>query len=62
MDEIPEISKNLIDRLEELIPERCPSITMSDREIWFYAGRRDIVRQLKQIFDEQNETILDMRK
>ena len=57
MDEIPEISKNLIDKLEELIPERCPSITMSEREIWFYAGKRDLVRQLKQIFDESTESL-----
>jgi hypothetical protein len=59
MENIPAIPKKLIDTLEELIPERCPTLSMPDREIWFYAGKREVVRILKQELDKQNETILD---
>jgi len=59
MENIPAIPKKLIDILEEIIPERCPSLSMPDREIWFYAGKREVVRILKNEFDKQNETILD---
>jgi hypothetical protein len=59
MENIPQLSKKLIDTLDELIPERCPSLSMPDREIWFYAGKREVVRILKQEFNKQNESILD---
>lgn len=58
MEDLPPIPKKLIDTLEELIPERCPNLSLSDREIWFYAGKRELVRILKQNYDHQNETIL----
>jgi hypothetical protein len=59
MEDLPSISKKLIDKLEEIIPEKCPHLSMSDRDIWFYAGKRELVRILKQHHDYQNQTILD---
>jgi hypothetical protein len=57
-DDFPPIPKKLVDTLEELLPEKCPTLTMTDREIWFYAGKREVVRILKDHFNKQNETIL----
>jgi hypothetical protein len=61
MDALPPIPQNLIDKLEEIIPERCASLSMSDREIWFYAGKRELVRILKDHYESQNQTILDSK-
>jgi hypothetical protein len=57
-DSFPPISKALVDALEDRCPEKCPELTMNEKEIWFYAGQRQIVRLLKKAYEEQNETIL----
>ena len=33
----PGIDEALIIKLKELFPERCPTIDMTDREIWLYS-------------------------
>lgn len=55
----PPISKELVDYLERTVPERCPSLSMSDREIWLYAGKRELVRGLIHQFKAQQENILE---
>lgn len=57
-ESFPPISKALVGALEERCPEKCPELTMTEKEIWFYAGQRQIVRLLKKAYEEQNETIL----
>jgi len=57
-ESFPTISKALINALEERCPEKCPELTMTEKEIWFYAGQRQIVRLMKKAYEEQNETIL----
>jgi hypothetical protein len=47
MDRIPSFSVDLIKELDELYPERCPSKDQDEREIWMYAGKRELVRNLK---------------
>jgi hypothetical protein len=53
--EFPHIDIDLLTHLERVIPEMCPDLQQSDREIFHYAGRRSLVRMLRQIFNEQNE-------
>lgn len=53
--EFPPVPLSLVQRLEELIPEKCPDIPMHEREIFFYAGQRAIVRMLREVYNEQNE-------
>lgn len=50
----PEISEEILHRLDEAVPELCPHPEWSDREIWMYVGRRAVVRMLHTIYDEQN--------
>jgi hypothetical protein len=57
-DRFPPVPDVLLRELEVRIPEKCPELSFTDREIWFYAGQRAVVRLLKEKFDEQNETIL----
>jgi hypothetical protein len=53
------IPEELLKELEERFPERCPSIGTPDREIWFYAGQRQLVRFLQEQFRRQNENLLE---
>lgn len=42
------LSPELLDDLDTLFPERCPETNVADRDIWFYAGKRALVRDLRQ--------------
>lgn len=58
MKHIPEITKELIEYLEGVFPDQAPSIKVGEREIWWNAGKADLVRHLRSIHDEQQQTIL----
>lgn len=53
--DFPPISPELVKRLGDLIPEKCPDLDMNERDIFFYAGKRAVVRMLIEVFNEQNE-------
>lgn len=55
MQHIPTYSKDLITLLDEHYPEQCPNLFMPDREIWFNAGKRELVRKLKLLLERQQE-------
>ena len=50
----PPIDEVLIRKLEEIYPDRGPSIETSDREIWRYGGQVELVRMLRSVYNEQN--------
>lgn len=50
----PAIDEALIIKLKEKFPERCPSIEMTDREIWVYSGIVKLVNILESVYIEQN--------
>lgn len=54
----PPIDKALLDYLSSLFPDRCPSPTIADRQVWIDTGSALVVRHLQSHFDEQNETVL----
>lgn len=58
MSDTPKIPKDLLDYLEQQFPERCPDPKWDDRKIWREVGKREVVRFLKRLYDEQNENIL----
>ena len=47
MSQIPAIPQELIDWLDEMFPDKCPSLSDSDRQVWFKAGSRYVVDFLK---------------
>ncbi len=51
----PPVSEALVNRLEEIFPDRCPQLTAKDREIWYRCGQVDIVRYLRRIHEEQHK-------
>lgn len=39
--------KEIIEMLEKEYPERCPDFNDTDRDIFYYKGKVDLVKQLK---------------
>jgi len=58
-ENFPRITQKQIDALDKLIPNKCPELLEPEREIWFNAGRRSVVTLLQEIFDMQNDNILN---
>lgn len=46
MEQLPQLSLDLVRKLDEMFPERCPSKSDSERDIWIYSGKRELVRFL----------------
>lgn len=62
MDKHPDISKELMEYLESICPDRSPSLKTPERQIWFDAGKADLVRHLKILHEAQIETVLQGTK
>ena len=56
-EKFPPVSKELIDKLNELYPEQCPDPKWDDRTIWMRAGERRVVRKLLQAYDNQQKRV-----
>ena len=61
MSQIPDIDSNLIAYLDRLYPDVSPELSMSEREIFFRRGAVDVIRTLKRIHADQNETLEGFR-
>lgn len=49
MTNLPLEVSPLIAALDKEFPEQCPSLSMTDRDIWFYAGKRAVVAYLLEL-------------
>ena len=56
----PWVTQELINYLEFLYPDSSPSLDDDDRKIWWKAGQASVVRHLKLILEEQNESAYDL--
>jgi hypothetical protein len=56
---VPHVSPELVEYLENICPDQSPSLQTPDRQIWFNAGRADLVKHLRSILDEQSQNILE---
>lgn len=45
----PAVSIPLVESLERIYPDRCPSPDASDREIWMAVGRAQVVHFLREL-------------
>ena len=50
---LPTLSKDLIEKLDKLYPDKCPLLTDDDRMVWLKVGQRSVINYLQQIYDEQ---------
>jgi len=55
---LPDLSKDLIDALDERFPVRMADPKDSEREIWIKVGQRTVVEFLKDVYDEQHTTLI----
>lgn len=58
LDGLP-LSEELVSGLEHLIPERCPAIDASDRAIWLYSGKRELVKAIRAAWERQKKRALN---
>jgi hypothetical protein len=58
---MPAISKELIEVLNQLFPERSAELEWTEKEVWFRTGQRNIIRFLNSHFAEQNKTIMEKK-
>lgn len=56
---LPVIDETLLDYLERMFPDKCPSIEHEEKEVWFKSGAASVARHLRAIHDQQNENILE---
>lgn len=59
MDKKPEVSKELIDYLDELYPNKTPDLWETMDEIRTKSGQRSVVDHLISIFEELSESVFN---
>ena len=59
MDYFPPIDERLIAALGTKFPDQSPDISMSEKEVWFAAGRAAVVRWLALKLEEQQQQNLE---
>ena len=52
---IPTYAIDLIEELDKSYPNKHPSLSDSEREVWFKAGQRSVVDTLLSIAQDQQE-------
>ena len=56
---VPHISKEMLEALDVLFPERTPEINMDMKEIYFRIGQRSVIRYLHAEAKKQSENIIN---
>ena len=59
-EQFPTLPKNILDALEKLIPNKCPNLLDTEREVWYNVGRRSVVDLLRESYAIQNERSLEI--
>jgi len=52
---IPIITKEIIDYLDSLFPDKCPELKETEKEIFYKAGQRSVVNHLIEKLKIQEE-------
>ena len=56
---LPVITDELIEGLDQVFPNRHPDLSLSDKEVWYRAGQRYVVDYLIEQQARQKETMLN---
>jgi hypothetical protein len=59
---LPDLSKDLIDALDERFPVRMADPKDSERDIWIKVGQRFVVDFLKDVYEEQHTTLISKKE
>lgn len=55
----PIITRELIEYLDRLYPDKAPDVMTPDRDIWMDAGSVRVVRHLRSVLEEQEQNVLE---
>jgi hypothetical protein len=56
------LTEDMLKYLESAFPDKCPSRTTVDRDIWYYAGQVAIVKLIRHKLEEAQETTPEVLK
>jgi hypothetical protein len=56
------VTKELVELLDTLVPEKCPALGDSERNIFFYAGQRYLVSCLNTAYEIQRNNSIGSSK
>lgn len=55
----PAIDRKLVEYLEQVFPDKCPDPQFSEKEVWIAVGSAQVVRHLRFILEEQEQSVLE---
>jgi hypothetical protein len=58
-DQVPTASRELLDYLSRLFPDRCPDVATPERKLWMDVGAAMVVRKLRSDYDRYTKSILE---
>ena len=58
---LPDIPKGLLEKLNELFPERSAELEWGEKEVWFRTGQRNVIRFLNSHFNIQNNINMEKK-
>ena len=53
--ELPPINKALLEKLNELFPEKSADLSWEEKEVWYKSGQRSVIHFLQQTYKDQQE-------
>lgn len=59
MNQLPELSKDLILQLNEEIPEKTPTPSQDLSQIMFYAGKRHVINYLLMLLNQDENSLYE---
>ena len=54
----PDVSRNFVEAMDALFPEKSADLQWSDRDVWYKSGQRSVIKFLQQKLKEQEENII----
>jgi hypothetical protein len=56
---LPATADEVVALLDAAFPEQSASLTWTDRQVWFEAGKREVVRFLKHLQQRRDSDLLE---
>jgi len=54
----PAITRDLIEYMNKIFPDKCPDVIDTERKIWTNVGKRQAYEHFKKLYDKQQNNIL----
>tara|TARA_S200002703_G_scaffold4693_1_gene5800 strand:+ start:3238 stop:3441 length:204 start_codon:yes stop_codon:yes gene_type:complete len=54
----PHVSKELLDYMNQIFPDKCPDVLDTERKIWVNAGKRQAYEHFQKLHEKQQKNIL----